>query len=645
MCGICGTVGISSPVEASRVIGGMNAAMVSRGPDGHGELICPPQAPSVALGMRRLSIIDLPGGSQPIFNETRDVAIVFNGEIYNFPALRAQLERAGHTFRTHSDTETIVHAYEEWGGQFVERLRGMFAFALLDMRATAPDGGALLLARDRLGIKPLYYSLRNGVLVFASEVRALLASGLVPKALSSDALDSYLLFGSVAEPVTLVENVFALPPGHWAKIPLASPAKEMRPQPYWTFGDPQAISAPNVGISMRGAATALRPLLEEAVNCHLISDVPLGVFLSSGIDSAALVALASRARKNLQSFTVVFKELEFSESEAARATARHFSTQHTELLLEGSEMLDHLADAVGALDQPTMDGINTYFVSWAARRVGLKVALSGLGGDEVFGGYSTFAATGPLGKVVKVGAALPRGLRAATAGAVSTIRGGSKDARRKLRALWVDGDAFPHPYFWTRAVFTPAQSDAMRLHPAGEISPNGSSRWRQWQMETVKQAESLDWFSAISCLEARTYMVQTLLRDTDSVSMAHSLEVRVPLLDHCVVDFVSHLPAEAKQRSGAKKALLVESLRDLLPDKVVHQRKRTFTFPWEVWLRGPLKARVSGSLAALSPALAPHLDRKSVDGTWSAFLSRQTNWSRPWSLYVLNEWCRRHLEA
>jgi asparagine synthase (glutamine-hydrolysing) len=645
MCGICGTVGISNSDEASRVIERMDAAMLHRGPDGHGELICPPAAPNVALGMRRLSIIDLLGGAQPIFNEARDVAIVFNGEIYNFPELRAELERAGHSFRTHSDTETVVHAYEQWGESFLEHLRGMFALALLDMRPTVPKGGAVILARDRLGIKPLYYSLNKGVLAFASEVRALLASGLVEKKLSADALDSYLLFGSVAEPVTLVENVYALPPGHWAKVSIERPLAEVHSQAYWRYGDSHPPANTQNGITLRDAATQLRPMLEEAVNCHLISDVPLGVFLSSGLDSTALVALASRARANLQSFTVVFKEQEFSESEAARATAKHFSTNHQELLLEGSEMLDHLGDAVGALDQPTMDGINTYFVSWAARRVGLKVALSGLGGDEVFGGYSTFASTGPLRTVVKVGAALPRKLRSATASAVSSIRGGSSDARRKLRALWVDGQAFPHPYFWARAVFTPDQTEAMRIQDPRAANPNGNSPWRQWQQETVKQAASLDWFSAISCLEARTYMVQTLLRDTDSVSMAHSLEVRVPLLDHCIVNYVSQLPPAAKQRSGMKKALLVESLRDLLPEKVIRQRKRTFTFPWEPWLRGPLKSRVSSSLEALSPALAPHLNRKSVEETWSAFQSRETNWSRPWSLYVLNEWCRRHLEA
>jgi asparagine synthase (glutamine-hydrolysing) len=642
MCGICGTVGIADSHQATDAIARMKAAMLNRGPDGEGELVCPQPAPQVALGMRRLSIIDLPGGHQPIFNEDGNLAVVFNGEIYNFPALRTELERAGHQFRTRSDTEVIVHTYEQWGDGFLEHLVGMFAFALLDMRAQPPT---LVLARDRLGIKPLYYTIQDGVLVFASEVRALLASGLVSRRLSVDALRSYLLFGSVAEPVSLVENVFSLPPGHWAKIAAGAAPHEVSAKPYWTFGggnSPEVSSGPT---TLDSAAKELRLLLEQAVECHLLADVPLGVFLSSGLDSAAIVALASRARSELHSFTVVFKELEFSEGEVARSVARRFRTQHQEMLLEGHQMLERLSEAVQALDQPTMDGINSYIVSWAAHRVGLKVALSGLGGDEVFGGYSTFAATRRLQTLMKVGRPLPRALVSVVANAAGRVRRSSKDARRKLGALLADGGAFPHPYFWTRVVFTPGQSSALLAAGSFPTRESMISRWRQWNQDTVQKAASLDWFSGISCLEARTYMVQTLLRDTDSVSMASSLEVRVPLLDHRLVDFVSALPPAAKQRAGVQKALLVESLRDLLPPEIVRLPKRTFTFPWEVWLRGPLKSRVRDSLAQLSPALTPYLDQQAVNSIWEAYCGQQTNWSRPWTLYVLNEWCQRHLSS
>ena len=283
----------------------------------------------------------------------------------------------------------------------------------------------MLLARDRLGIKPFYYAIVDGVLLFASEVRALLASGKLPRRLSQDALDSYLLFGSISEPMTLVDGVFSLPPGHFMTVPADKPVRELQPRPYWTFG----AAAQNVArqkvvrnddssapATLASAAKELRPLLEEAVTCHLIADVPLGVFLSSGLDSTALVALAGSARAGLHTFTVIFDEQDFSEAELARATAKRFGTCHEEFLLTGTQMLAGLDEAVAALDQPSMDGINTYFVSWAAHRVGLKVALSGLGGDEVFGGYATFGSTPRAARLAAIGRRLPRALRSATAG-------------------------------------------------------------------------------------------------------------------------------------------------------------------------------------------------------------------------------------
>ena len=403
-------------------------------------------------------------------------------------------------------------------------------------------------------------------------------------------------------------------------------------------------------LTLESAAQQLRPLLQEVVNCHLIADVPLGIFLSSGLDSTAMVALASRAREGLNTFTVIFDEREFSEAEISRQTARQFHTNHEEFLLRGAEVLERLDEAVTSLDQPSMDGINTYFVSWAARRVGLKVALSGLGGDEVFGGYSTFSSTPRAMRLAAIGRHVPHFVRSLTAGAVARMGATGDDAARKLSALWVSGEALPHPYFFTRALFTPGQvSD---LQATGLEKKNGHMHqadgnvpWRRWMAESVRQAAKLDSFAGVSCLEARTYMAQTLLRDTDSVSMANSLEVRVPLLDHVLLEFVAQLPPGAKSRRGASKALLAEALRDLLPPDVVQQPKRTFTLPWEHWFRGPLAARISAGLAELSPALAPHLNAGRVAALWPAFNSGETSWSRPWSLYVLNEWCRRHLDV
>src|SRR5712671_850430 len=295
MCGICGVIGFERTDQSEAITRRMMEALRHRGPDEDGLLV----APSVALGMRRLSIIDLPGGHQPIFNEANNVAVVFNGEIYNYKQLRGTLEGSGHAFRTHSDTEVIVHAYEEWGEECVRELRGMFAFAVWDARASGTTGDAarrarVFIARDRLGIKPLYYSYSDGALLFASEVRALIATGRIAPRIAPDSLEAYLLFGSVAEPSTLIEGVCSLPPGHFLMLSADAPLPSAKP--YWDFSSAALHTDGPRPKNLSDAAKQLRPLLEETVRDHLISDVPLGIFLSSGLDSTALVALASRSR-------------------------------------------------------------------------------------------------------------------------------------------------------------------------------------------------------------------------------------------------------------------------------------------------------------------------------------------------------------
>ncbi len=365
----------------------MTAAMRHRGPDEEGFLTRDARAPGLALGMRRLSIIDLAGGHQPVWNESKDVAVIFNGELYNYPDLRKRLSLCGHRFATQSDTEILVHAWEEWGEDALAELRGMFAFALLDLRGRFATAPILFLARDPLGIKPLYYTQTPEGFAFASEVRALLASGAVPKRLSQDAVTAYLLFGSVSEPVTLLEGVFSLPPGHRMLLHVPERRRTPRARPWWDPAVSPAARDPRKPRDFSSAAKKLRPLLEDAVRAHLIADVPVGLFLSSGLDSGAVAALAAQARSGIESFTVTFPGTAFDEAGLARLAANRFKTKHTEVPLTGESVLSPLDEALGALDQPTMDGINTYFVSWAAKQVGLKVALSGLGGDELFAGY------------------------------------------------------------------------------------------------------------------------------------------------------------------------------------------------------------------------------------------------------------------
>jgi asparagine synthase (glutamine-hydrolysing) len=644
MCGICGVIGIQQSELAEEITRRMMGALEHRGPDEDGLLV----APSAALGMRRLSIIDLPGGHQPVFNETGDVAVIFNGEIYNFPQLRKTLEGAGHAFRTHSDTEVIVHSYEEWGENCLRELRGMFAIAIWDARSSGASGEAargarIFLARDRMGIKPLYYGVANGAFLFSSEVRSLLASGRLQPRLAPDSLEAYLTFGSLAEPSTLVEGVLSIPPGHCLSFSAEAPPAKPSPHPYWVYSDAVLQQEGPKPKNLREAAKLLRPLLEETVREHLIADVPLGVFLSSGLDSTSLVALGSRFQSDLHTFTVIFPEQRYSESRVSRETAKRFKTNHQEVLLTPDMLVAQVEDAVKSLDQPTMDGLNTYFVSRAARQSGLKVALSGLGSDEIFGGYSTFVSTPRAAFVAGLGRWIPAPFRSLTAGAAVRIAAG--DAVRKAAAAWRSPEDFPHAYYFTRLLFTPSRVRRL-LAPyfeSDEYSRSHENPWRKRMRETARQAAHLDSFTSVSCFELQSYMVNTLLRDTDSASMASSLEVRVPFLDNRLVEFVGRLPKSAKYTPDVPKSLLVEALSDLLPDEVVGQSKRTFTLPWDVWLRGPLGVRLSQDLANLTPPLREYLNPRAVIGAWQNFVIGQTNWSRPWSLFVLNEWVRRHV--
>ncbi|HUN63724.1 MAG TPA: asparagine synthase (glutamine-hydrolyzing) [Candidatus Sulfotelmatobacter sp.] len=650
MCGICGFAYASSSSEAEKRVRQMAAAMVHRGPDEDGFLVNDLRAPGAALGMRRLSIIDLPGGHQPIWNEAQNVAVVFNGELYNYRELRERLHLAGHRFTTNSDTEILVHGWEEWGEDLLGELRGMFAFALLDLRKHFATVPVLLLARDPVGIKPLYYAQTKDGFVFASELRALLASRVVERKLSGDALTSYLLFGSVSEPVTLVEGAFSLPPGHALLLHLPDRRRTPRVRPWWDPTRSAAARDPKRPRDFAAASARLRTLLEDAVRAHLIADVPVGLFLSSGLDSSAVAVLAGRAQRGIKSFTLTFPDTAWDEGPLARVVAQRAGTQHTEVPLQGRDMLARVDEAISALDQPTMDGINTYFVSWAAREVGLKVALSGLGSDELFGGYRTFSDTPKLVRLEAVSRLVPGAFRRISVPLVNSLlaRKGTVDAARKASDAWLMPEVLPHPYFFARLLFPP--SEVARLADAryrkSSVASDGVTldpTWLGWLERTADQAVALEPVAGVSWLEMRTYMASTLLRDTDSVSMARSLEVRVPFLDTPLVEFVSALPDAARIEPGVSKGLVRAALAGLIPAEILEQKKRTFTLPWEEWLRTSLKPRVEASLKDLAPGLRGQLHTAGVGAVWDNFLAGQTTWSRPWSLYVLNEWCRHHL--
>ena len=636
MCGICGIVGSKDRPEADECLARMMQAMVHRGPDGRGKFV----SSRAGIGMQRLSIIDLPGGQQPIWNESGTLAVVFNGEIYNFRELRRILQGAGHIFRTSSDTEIIVHAYEEWGRNCVKQLHGMFACAIVE----TPGGEAkpakrIFLARDRMGIKPLYYGAAQGRLLFASEVRALLASGYFPRRLSVSALSAYFLFGSVGEPATLIEGIRSVPPGYCGYISCEAEFPAFEGKPYWGVSD--ATNALDSGLA-DPPSVRIRAALANAIKSHLVADVPLGIFLSSGVDSIAVAALASRECGSVKTFTVGFSEESFNEGFEAREAAGLFGTDHSEFLLTPDEMQLRVDDAIAAFDQPSADGINTYFVSWAARQAGLKVALSGLGSDELFGGYSTFANTPRIALIIAASRYAPQSLRNAASDLLlwmSRLTSRS-DALRKASGVLRSSADLPHPYFYTRTLF--AALDAERLLRNG-LNGWKDSEWQQWLSDIAEQTANLDDFTSVSWLETRSYLASMLLRDTDTMSMCHSLEVRVPFLDDGLVQIALSYPKAAKHKYGVRKSLLIDALGDLFPPRPTGKPKRTFTLPWEFWLRGPLREKVQDGLSNCDPSLAEVIDMEAVKKTWLDFLAGRTSWSRPWSIFVLNEWARRNL--
>ena len=660
MCGITGLVrrtGISN--DDLTAVGRMTAAMCHRGPDADGSL----HADTVALGMRRLSIIDRDTGDQPMYNADcraprrngRSVAVILNGEIYNYLDLTRELKGHGHRFTTRSDTEALVHAYEEWGPDCVHRLRGMFALCVVDGREVLDDDGRetgpmrvnqrriqadrLFLARDRLGIKPLYYYRGDGTFLFASEVRALLASDLVPRRPDLEGLQSYLAFGSVQEPLTSIDGVCSVPPGHSMTVDALSGTSDL--SRYWDLPTESDDRWGPGRTTQDEIIERLSELLTESVRLRLVSDVPLGAFLSGGIDSAAVVGLMRRAgARTPKTFTLTFDEPEFSEATLARATAKRSETDHQEILVTSGEVLTELPQALSALDQPSLDGINTYYVSRAAKQAGLTVALSGLGGDELFAGYEGFRSVPRMSRFQSGWGRMPRRLKQLSAGAWSRLAG-SSDRGRKLAAFVAGESYFDHPYFISRMLFTPRQ--VAKLFQPDRDTVADDNPWRRRVVGELAAARGLDPINAVSYLEIKNYLGSTLLRDTDCMSMAHSLEVRVPLIDHEVVEFVMRLPGRLKMDRTTPKHLLVKALNGALVSEVVHRRKGTFTFPWERWLRHELRGELDGTLRRLPNALVGFLDRDAVQEVWQQFLDGRTSWSRPWSLYALIKWADREL--
>lgn len=592
--------------------------MTHRGPDDEGTV----QLDGVTLGMRRLSIIDLEGGHQPMHNEDSTVWVVQNGEIYNHLELRELLLASGHTFNTQSDTEVLVHGYEQWGEEMVERLNGMFAFAVLDRRR-----GAVLLARDRMGIKPLHYAIDGKRLVFASELKALLRDPALRRGIDPAALDQYLAYEFVPSPASIVRGISKLQPAHALTWSVAEGTQRLRR--YWS---------PELGVgdgrrNLDEEGERLRTVLRESVRKELISDVPLGVFLSGGIDSSAVAAMMTELGGEVKSFSVGFADRSFDESSYARQVARHLGTDHRELTLEPEMLLGLIPKLPTLLDEPLGDAsiIPTYLLAEFTRRH-VKVALGGDGGDELFAGYPTLQAHRLAEYYIRAPRLLREGLVEPVVRRLPVSRGNlSFDFRAKR---FVSGAGYPVAERHQRWMGSFAAEERSAL-----LS-------REARHEVDIDAAHADPLNQVLMLDMRLYLENDILVKLDRASMMASLEGRVPLLNNDFVEYATHLPLNMKLRGLRSKFLLKRALRGLLPEAILNRPKKGFGIPVADWFRGPLKEQM---LSVLSPErIAPEgfFDVTAVARLVSDHLEgRRDNRKQLWTLFAFELWHEGYLQA
>jgi asparagine synthase (glutamine-hydrolysing) len=611
MCGICGIASGRDSVDEER-LRRMSATLTHRGPDSEGMHL----DGAIGLAARRLAIIDLTGGDQPIANEDGSVVVIQNGELYNYRELMHELERAGHVFRTRCDTEVLVHGYEQWGATLWERLRGMFAVAVWDARRRR-----LVLARDRFGIKPLYYRIADSELSFASELDA-----LPPGEIDLDAVEAFLAFNSIPAPLSIFREIRKLLPGHtltW-EGGRASIERYARPGPLPVLEDEEAE-----------LVEQCRARLRDSVRAHLVADVPVGVLLSGGVDSGALAALAAEeSSEPLRTFSIGFEEASFDELSGARAVAERYGTVHRELVLrpDAALLLPALADA---FDEPFADSsaLPTYLVSKLAAE-DVKVALSGEGSDELFGGYYTYAADllaeriGPLASLAR-----PLVDRLPT-----STRRASFDYKAKRFAGAAHLPPLERHHGWKEIFDAGARAELTGRRSS--FDPLGTYR------ERFAETEGHELLTRLQDVDCGLYLVDDLLTKTDRASMAHSLEARVPFMDTVVANFAFSLPVRHKVRGLSKKRLLRKAVEPLLPHEVVHGRKRGFSIPAAAWLRGELepfaRETLSPETIARQGVLQPGAVTRVLDDhvAGRADLSRQV-----WGLLAFTLWYERHVEG
>lgn len=627
MCGIFGMAAVHGQRPDRGLLEKMGDAIVHRGPDDAGFFVSGP----VGLGMRRLSIIDLAGGHQPIFNEARDKVIVFNGEIYNFHEIREGLQKKGHSFTTNSDTEAILHLYEEKGESCVEDLVGMFAFAIWDI-----EKESLFLARDRFGEKPLHYYWDGRRFIFASEIKSMLCDEGVDRSLDWGAVGDYFTFMNTIAPDTVFKGIKKLMPGHY----MVFEGGRIRQERYWSY----CLDAGRDKGEQYYKSSVLEHL-KKAVEGQLISDVPLGAFLSGGIDSGAIVALMSMAAGTVKTFSIGFEETGYNELGFAKEVAQAFGTDHHEYILrpDAVEVVDKI---IMHLDEPFCDpsAIPTYFVSKIARQE-VKVALSGDGGDEVFAGYPGYRAEYLLNKAAKLpGRARRAFTRGLLEGAPALPWARFNYGARRLGRILERVDMSPADRFFSRhRLFS---DDEKRALFTSEIACQGVVKDQEEYLRHVEFGDTGDPVDIMLALDANIYLPNDMLVKIDRMSMAHSLEVRTPFLDHRLAGFMAATPSRYKVRGMTTKYILREAMRGILPDSVLKRGKKGFSVPLDAWFRNDLAGYAREILLDGRTAGRGFFNMKRVAAILDSHTGRKEDRSgQIWALIVFEKWCRMFLDG
>lgn len=624
MCGIAGFISQTSENNEARaeLLDRMCRVITHRGPDEQGTAI----VGRAALGMRRLSIIDLATGQQPIYNSDRTKLIVFNGEIYNYRELKADLESRGYKFRTNSDTETIIHAFDAFGSGCVQKLRGMFAFAIWDSKEQS-----LFMARDRVGKKPLFYSASNGEFVFGSEMKVLLEHGGVTREIDAGALDSYLTFGYVPEELCIFKGVSKLEPGHF----LIYKDGSVRTEKYWDFD----YSSDTLADSEDTIAGDLLTHLREAVEVRLISEVPLGAFLSGGVDSSAVVGLMSQILDQpVKTFSIGFNEDSFDELKYARMAAGHFKTDHHEFILT-PDFVDIVDDLVWHFDEPFADSsaLPTYMVSKLAREH-VTVVLSGDGGDELFAGYTRYVTDRQRSGLER----LPRAVRQKLIRPLSEAL--PHGARGKNYLFNISLDAAGR-YIDSISHFNGPKK--RKLYSAEKKTKmNGSfARGERLFREITSRLDSDDAVENLLYLDSKTYLPSDILTKVDRMTMASSLEARSPLLDHKLIEYVTRIPSRMKLKGTETKYIFKRALRDLVPNEILHREKQGFGVPINEWINQQLKERIVSDLSDRRSLERGYFDPKYVSLLLDEHARGRRDNSYPlWTLWMLELWHRRYID-